>query len=102
MPARIERDYVRFAFAQCAGCTSPASQFDIAGVVKLLFVVANQGLQIACCKLFQRAAVPGELRTGIAVSAGKMRHATARQDYSLEPERSDRARNCLPEGIAAL
>src|SRR5260221_24438 len=87
MPARIHGHDIGLALAQRAGRAGPAAQLDIAGVVELGLIVADQRFQVSALELFERAGVPVELRIGIAVGAGKMRHAAARQHHRLDPER---------------
>src|SRR5215208_5743379 len=89
MPARVERDDVRLALAQGARRTGPAPELDIAGLVELVFVVADERFQIAGGKLAENLLVPRQLRVRVALGAGEMRHASARQDDGLQPERGD-------------
>ena len=102
MPARIHRHHVGLALAQGAGGAGPAAQFDIAGVVELGFVIADQGFQISRREFFQNAPVPGEFGIRVAVGAGKMRHAAARQDHGFQAKRGDGAGDRLAELVAAL
>ena len=71
MPARVHRDDVGLAFAKRAGGAGPAAQLDVAGVVELVLIVADQRFQIAGGEFFQHALVPGQLRIGVTVGAGK-------------------------------
>ena len=102
MPARVHGHDVGLALAERAGRAGPAAQLDIAGLVEFGFVEPDQRLQIAAGELVEQAFVPVELRVGIAVGAGKMRHPSAREDHGFQPHRGDRARHRLAEGIAAL
>src|SRR5258705_12099925 len=73
MPARIHGYDVGLALAQCAGRAGPAAQLDIAGVVELGLIVADQRLQVSTAELRKRPGVPVELRVGVAVGPGEMR-----------------------------
>src|SRR5207245_9434301 len=72
MPARIERHDLGLALAERTGRAGPAAQLDVAGLVELGLVEADQRLEPAGGKLLEQALVPGELRVGVAVGAGKM------------------------------
>jgi hypothetical protein len=47
MPARIERDDVGLALAERAGRAGPAAQLDVAGVVELGLVIADQRFEMS-------------------------------------------------------
>ncbi len=102
MPARLHRDEVGLTLAERARRAGPAAQFDIAGGVELGFVVADQRFQIAGGEPGERRLVPGEVRARIALGAGEMRHAAARQHHGLEPHRGDDIGDRRAKGPAAL
>jgi hypothetical protein len=62
VPARVHRDHVGLAFAECTGGAGPAAQLDIAGVIELGFVEADQRFQMPGGELFQEPLVPGQFR----------------------------------------
>ncbi len=102
MPARLHRDEVGLAFAESAGAAGPAAQFDIAGVVEFGFIIADQGFEIAGFELCQSELVPAQLRIAVAVGAGEMRHAAARNHGRAQAHCRDRTCDRLTESIAAL
>ena len=85
-----------------APAAQAAAQLDIAGIVELALVIADQRFQVPGLELAERPPIPIELRIGVAVGAGKMRHAAACQHHGLQAERGHGARDGLPKGVAAL
>src|SRR5262245_59542184 len=58
VPARVHGDDVGLALAQGAGGTGPAAQLDVAGLIELALVEADQRLELAGRELLQYARVP--------------------------------------------
>src|SRR5262245_23721655 len=102
VPARVERHDLGLALAERARRAGPAAQLDVAGLIELGLIEADQRLEPAGGKLLEQALIPGDLWVGVAISAGEMRHAAAREDDGLEPERGHGARHRLAKGITAL
>jgi hypothetical protein len=102
MPARAHRHDVRLALAEHARGRRPAAQFYIASAVQLLFAIADQRLEVAGCKPRQRRLVPGEVGLAIALGAGIMRHAAARDHRGPQTERRHHPPHRLAERIAAF
>ena len=102
MPARVHGYDVRLALAERTGGAGPAAQFDVAGIVELGLVEADQRFELSGRELGKQRVVPIELRIGVAVGAWEMRHAAARQHRGTQIQRADTAGHCLAEGIAAL
>ena len=65
------------------------AQLDaIAGAVKLLYVQTNQRFQIAARERLQYRLVEREIGVGVAIRAGKMRHAAARHHHCAYLQRA--------------
>ena len=102
MPARLQRDDVGLALAERAGRRSPASQFDIAGLIERRLVITDQRFQIPVGQLCEDRLVPSEFRLGIALGPGEMRHAPTGHDRRSQAHCRDDPPYRLTEGIAAL
>jgi hypothetical protein len=73
-----------------------------AAAVQLLFAIADQRFEVAGCEPRQRRLVPGEVGLGVALGAGIVRHAAARDHSGAQTERRHHPRHRLAERVAAF